>query len=533
MRGIVPKLISIIFIIFLIVGNLTAPPELKKDIAQPEGVMKVLYNAGKFFVLPFKNVKYRIDNAFNDNDDASLEFNDMETYEPPTPPGYVEDYFTFQDRTYSYLKPLNTLIIPIKTGFTLKKTTPKSIYWSFTIEELLKDMNSEPVLNLLDGMYGIYDERDRETFATLEKAFIKAFIKSDKCPDDWCEKINPVGVGWYYSPLKGLGVPPTPENIRAHYERYIRGYGWIGDGVDPVLPSKVLLENAPTDCDARIPFLYTMLYHLNKAMGFNAEYYEVIVYPKGASVPHAELFVYYPETGKWEVYTNWLSMEYYYKYPLDGVNIDAYIEYDFTERLVKVGYHDSYVTPTYRLGTYNIIHVYDISDEKKRGLYVLGGKLQFNSFEEALHWYLFWNTVDESGLLRNRMGFGLRGSVSSLVNTPIEIDLYKLPTPEDPHVYYVKEWTGRVVTVNQLREVLVERGEFREIDTVVEKNDVPPALANPEPIPMEWLPPGAKYNYNKNLEMYHEYLEERGERSGGFLDWIVDGFKWLFDVLFG
>jgi len=513
MRGTGLKLISIIFIIFLIVGNLTAPPELKKDIAQPEGVMKVLYNAGKFFVLPFKNVKYRIDNAFNDNDDTISEVNYMETYEPPTPPGYVEDYFTFQDRTYSYLKPLNTSIIPIKTGFTLKKTTPKSIYWSFTIEEFIKDMNSEPVLNtvrlFLDGLYGMYDEKDKQTFQTVwcNKWYTK----------EWCEKINPVGIGRHIHPLHDLGVPPTPENIRAHYMNYYANIlGFDKESENPVLPSKLILGKIMVDCDGLALLKFVFLYHLNKAMGFNAEYYEIILHAKGKDVPHAELFVYYPETGKWEVYTGSFLAGYYYKYPLDRVNLDAYKEYVYTGRLFLIDIYNRTINPNCFILPITIL---DVDDEELRGLYVIGGKFQFNSFEEALYWYLYWQMTVGSSV------YPLNGDE----NTPVRVGLYKYPTPEDPHVYYVKEWIGREVTLNQLKEVLVERGELREIDLVVERSDVPPALANPKPIPLEWYPPKAVAGYYERLAEY----KKMKENSGGIIDMIVNGVKRLGEVLFG
>ena len=509
-----PKLISVIFIIFLVVGNLTAPPELKKDTAQPEGVMKVLYNAGKFFVLPFKNVKYRIDNAFNDNDDASLEFNDMETYEPPTPPGYVEDYFTFQYRTYPYLKPVNSQKPPIKTGFTFRKTTPDSIFWSFTIDEFIKDLNSEPVLNavklVLDGLYGVYDEQDKEAFQTywcIKEGFVK----------EWCEKFNPVGVGRYIVPLKEAGVPLTPENIRAHYAKYLlRFLGLKERSSNPVLSSRVIEDEIWVDCDGMALFRFSLLYQLNKAMSVNAEYYEVAFYEKGEKYGHAELFVYYPETGKWEVYTGTFLAGYYYKYPLDRINLEAYKEYVYTGRLFLIDIRTKTAEPIHFSFP---ITIADVGDKEKRGLYVIGGKFQFNSFEEALYWYLYWDLTEGGAVY----------SYDADENTPVRVKLYKYPTPEDPHIYYVVEWTGKYVTLKQLREVLVERGELREFDLVVERSDVPPVIANPEPVPLEWYPPKAVAGYYERLA---EYKKMKGNR-GGIIDMIVNGVKWWFDKLFG
>lgn len=513
MKETILKLISVIFIIFLIVGNLTAPPELKKDIAQPEGVMKVLYNAGKFFVLPFKNVKYRIDNAFNDNDDASLELNDMETYEPPTPPGYVEDYFTFQYRTYPYLKPVNPQKSPFRPNFTLKKTTPGSLFWSFTVDEFIKDLNSEPVLNavklVLDGLYGVYDEQDKEAFQTywcIKKGFVK----------EWCEKVNPVGVGRYIVPLKEAGVPATPENIRAYYAEYIMSiFGYKIHTHDPVPPSKIILGEIMVDCDGLALYRFAMLYQLNKAMGVNAEYYEVSFYEKGEKYGHAELFVYYPGTGKWEVYTDSFLAGYYYKYPLDRINLEAYKEYHYTGRLFLIDICNKTAEPIYFSFP---ITIADVGDKEKRGLYVIGGKFQFNSFEEALYWYLYWDLTKKGAVY----------SLSADENTPVRVKLYKYPTPEDPHIYYVVEWTGKYVTLKQLRKVLVERGEFREFDFVVERSDVPPVIANPEPVPLEWYPPKAVAGYYERLAKY----KKMKENSGGIIDMIVNGVKWLGEVLF-
>lgn len=51
----VVKLFAVMFIVFLIVGNVTAPASLTADDVEANGVMGAFYHVGKFIVVPFEN----------------------------------------------------------------------------------------------------------------------------------------------------------------------------------------------------------------------------------------------------------------------------------------------------------------------------------------------------------------------------------------------------------------------------------------------------------------------------------------------
>ncbi|HDZ35304.1 MAG TPA: hypothetical protein ENH81_00120 [Thermococcus sp.] len=235
-------------------------------------------------------------------------------------------------------------------------------------------------------------------------------------------------------------------------------FGW---DVDPTLPSKVIKGEQGADCDGLVLFRYAFLYRLNELMGVKAEYYEVSfhgVFPNGEVNPvgHAELFVYYPETGKWEVYSSMAITEYYYKYTSRSIDIETYKRYYHThEASVKYIYPDKDVE--YYLTHSAKVYAKDNGRIKPPEVYVSVGKLQFNSFEEALYWYLYSNIMHSGAdlytfITGRRGGSTPEEDLKKFENYRVMIFLYKLPTPEDPKVYKVMNWYGRDVTLSRLKK---------------------------------------------------------------------------------
>jgi|GEM_PF-5619169 len=174
------RLFVIFFVIFLIVGNLTAPAKLTRDDVQVDGVMGAFYKVGKFFVVPFETLKYRLgwrdDAGEFEFDDSSLDSNlePVQTTQSGVPPGYVEKYFKFQGERYKFYKPLNPKKSPVREEFNFSRPYDGMLLWrDFTAGDLVKDLYSEPVneaLKLsLDALYGKYDKEDREIFIKYAK----------------------------------------------------------------------------------------------------------------------------------------------------------------------------------------------------------------------------------------------------------------------------------------------------------------------------------------------------------------------------
>ncbi|ACJ17216.1 hypothetical protein TON_1726 [Thermococcus onnurineus NA1] len=533
------KLFALMFILFLIVGNLTAPAELTEDDVQVDGVMGTFYHIGKFIVVPFENLKYRLDRS-----DAGLDETGGESYDysaPQVPPGYVESYFEFQGEKYKYYKPLNPEKSPVVENFTFKGGYSVAEGWyGFDAKDLVKDLYSEPVLEVfklsLDAMYGKFDEEDREIF-------IKYTKMQGECDNGWCEDFNPVGAFNKLVDIGELGLPYTPEVMRHYLESNIDMFMKLGSGFnnDPQLPSKVIKGEEGIDCDGIVLYRYAFLYHLNKLMGIEAEYYLVglngVINGKVNPVGHAELFVYYPETGKWEIYSASAVTEYFYRYTSKDINLEAYKRFSQTKEAI-VGYSegDKKLSTYFKIG---LTFAVDWGRLKPPQVYLPAGKLQFNSFEEALYWYLHSN-LEHGGFIYIFLAGKWGSSSLGLGHTPTDEEIYeeykdfpikvylsKLPTPEDPYVYRVKEWYGRTVTVEGLKEDLIKKGQYREINFIIDKGEPPEILKNPQPVfTLENAPPWLK----ERIVKYMTRLEKENDNGSGgesIIDLLIRGFKRL------
>ncbi|NJE30259.1 hypothetical protein E3E38_04225 [Thermococcus sp. 18S1] len=530
--GYLLRFFTVLFLVFLVVGNLTAPTELTSDDVHVDGVMGAFYKVGKFFVVPFENLKYRLgggDNAGEfEFDDSNLE--PVQTVQSGVPPGYVEKYFKFQGEKYKFYKPLNPKKSQVREEFEFSKGYDGMLGWKdFTAGDLVEDLYSEPVNEVfklsLDALYEKYDKEDK-------KIFIKYLKIQGECPNGWCERVNPVSV---YAPLFPIVsvAQPTPEVLRHALVDNAEYFMEIGWDTDPALPSKVIKAEASVDCDGIVLYDYAFLYRLNKLMGVKAEYYKVGFHgylPNGEMNPvgHAELFVYYPETGKWEVYSTMAVTEYFYKYTSRDIDLEAYREYSYTRQIVA-----RYIEKGYPVSlTLSVIVVKDNGKIKPPELYVPVGKLQFNSFEEALYWYLYSNIIHNHASLYTFITGRSGGStpeenLKKFENYRVMIFLQKLPTPEDPKVYKVMNWYGKEATLNRLKKDLVKKGQYREIKFVINKGEPPEFLKKPKP----WLnednaPPWSK----EDIIRYKKYKEKaKNEDSGeSIIDLLIKGFKNLF-----
>ncbi|ANF22091.1 hypothetical protein [Thermococcus piezophilus] len=452
MIKVILKPIAFIFIIFLIVGNYTAPAEVTRSNVQVDGALGVLYNIGKFIVTPFKAVYYRYQIEKGETV-ISMEVG-TEKSKIYTPDDYIEDYFEFQGKLSKYYKPLSQPKIGIKPNFTLKKIEHgqegADMWYSFTAKDLVDDLQSKPVQEvfkaILDAMYGQYD-----------KKIINEYVKKDY----WCGRgvcdFDGVGAFKRIKSLEELNLPPTPEILREY--TFINLFYFVKgrDGNDPTLPSKAILGK-PIDCDGYVLYHYAMIYNINRLLGIKAEYYQVDVYPSGSGNGHSELFVYYPETGTWEIYSYFVSASYFYKYR-GGVNVEAYRKLIKAKKIHAFEYGHGYPSNGDLPTSQYAVTFRDVGISMLSEVYVPAGKIQFNSFEEALYWYL---------------------SHQKLYHTDkFWFEVWKLPTPDDPYLYYVKNWSDRVISISELKQILVERGLYREINVYINKGRAPEKLGDP------------------------------------------------------
>jgi len=295
------------FIIFLLVGNLTAPPQVTADVQIDNPALSAFYHIGKFMVVPFQNIKYRLvggedytlDYDYYLNQDKLqskpkaqpvISFTYPDTNLTPRFKGLPEKYF--KDRTYH--------IVEYK-GQVYNVSWKRNIYpisGVNYIDSIQKDFNNQLTKDFAMIMIklteGEYPEKLIDKYP-----FLKERIPRDK-----------FGFGKPYSSPKFYGLPLNDRIMRAWIYTNIMSYyemNHMYTNRGGVMSQTIRYGG---DCGNWALVVDAVMYYYNKMHNINAMYFEM-----GVNGEHATAVIYYPSTGRWEVYdwfghgqTYWLKM---------------------------------------------------------------------------------------------------------------------------------------------------------------------------------------------------------------------------------
>uniref|UniRef100_UPI002629AAC8 hypothetical protein n=1 Tax=Thermococcus sp. TaxID=35749 RepID=UPI002629AAC8 len=191
----------VLFIIFLLVGNLTAPPQVTAgDVQIDNPVFNVFYHIGKFVVVPFQNVKYRLTGG----DEYNLDY----------------DYYLNQDSLQSKPKtqPVISFTYPDKNLTPKFKGFPKGYFRTC-------DCNISRTIYPISGVTYIDSiQKDFNNQLTKDFAMIMIKLTEGEYPEDLINKYpflkeriprDKFGLGKPYSSPKFYGLPETPRIMRA------------------------------------------------------------------------------------------------------------------------------------------------------------------------------------------------------------------------------------------------------------------------------------------------------------------------------
>ncbi|ASI98568.1 hypothetical protein A3L02_02785 [Thermococcus celer Vu 13 = JCM 8558] len=478
--------------------------------------------------------------------------------------------FEFMGNEYEFLKPVNPPKSPVNSKPEIHGNgTHHSLWEYFDSKKLAEDLNSELVLDTfkisLDGMYGRYTKDDAEILSKILD------IRGEA--NKWMGVDKRDVLKWMFYDLNELGLPYTPEVMRTYIIGSTSMFWRISySDTSPKLPSDAI-KGKSIDCDGTDLFEYSMLYHLNKLMGINAKYFELSIFPSDKDgnvygVGHVDLLVYYPDTGKWEIYSQWAVTNYFYIYS-DGINSSAYKRYLYTKE-ARVKYITSVQNFEYYLGTSESIFAVDGGTK----VYVPAGMIQFDSLDEALFWYIYSDFKHHSGGLFYWFKHGYDGkspdAFNEFGNLYVVISLMELPTPEDPYIHNVilrknvTALTGgeeyitytvplgngevetfkvkaedvygwwEVVSYNMLKEKLAKEGRLQKVMSInpfIEKKNPPEFIKNPKPVFSEYYAPGWIIARIEEYKKGGGYVGTYYSDDGSLIDLIVSGFKNLFGMI--